>query len=147
MNADQFAQMMATLTQAFQAKTTAPAETLSSSLANRIPEFAYDPDNDGTFEQWYKRHGMILEEDGKELENSARCRLLVSKLRTAEFNRFADSVQPETPYSFTYENTVNKLKALFAPVCSKFLRRYESFRTTQAMHQDVSTFATHVCSL
>ncbi|KAI1698075.1 hypothetical protein DdX_18121 [Ditylenchus destructor] len=65
---------------------TVPAQNgeqlLISTLSNRIELFNYLPEEDLYFQVWYKRYGEIFEEDGKEVSDPAKARLLVQKLGT-----------------------------------------------------------------
>ncbi|KAI1697127.1 hypothetical protein Ddc_19909 [Ditylenchus destructor] len=49
-------------------------QLLISNLSLRIELFNYLPDEDFDFQTWYKRHGDIFEEDGKDVTDAAKAR-------------------------------------------------------------------------
>ncbi|XP_041767811.1 uncharacterized protein K02A2.6-like [Anopheles merus] len=57
-------------------------EQTLESLATNISEFSFDPENGITFEKWYSRYTDLFESDAKNLDDSAKVRLLLRKLDT-----------------------------------------------------------------
>jgi hypothetical protein len=51
-----------------------------NSVQNRIQDFNYDPQQDETFDKWYKRNGKIIESAEKELDEKGRIQVLLNKL-------------------------------------------------------------------
>ena len=105
---------------------------LASSLDARIGKFSYDPETGFTFEHWFKRYGKFIEQDGKDLEEATKVRLLVGKLADPEYARFTDSILPKLPDELNFADAVQRLKELFGDTRSLFVRRFECFRMKQA---------------
>lgn len=120
--------------------------TLTSTLEARIVKFMYDPEIGNTFEQWYKRYGNFIEQDGKELDDSVKVRLLVGKLGDAEYSRFADSILPQLPDTLIFKGAVFKLNSVFSNTRSVFVRRFECLKMKQQPGKDIGTFITSVNS-
>uniref|UniRef100_A0A914XGY3 DUF7083 domain-containing protein n=1 Tax=Plectus sambesii TaxID=2011161 RepID=A0A914XGY3_9BILA len=93
------------------------------SLSQCIAEF--NPDNDVTFENWYKRLEGTLNVDGLSLDEKSRVRLLVSKLHTTVFEKYANHILPQTPWDIGFGETVKLLTELFDKPLSLF---HKSFR-------------------
>ncbi|KAH7710459.1 hypothetical protein AAVH_22252 [Aphelenchoides avenae] len=121
---------------------TAHIPELISSLNARLPTFNYDASRDDTFAAYYDRYSTIITEDGSGLSDEQKVRLLIGKLDTAEYNQFADSVKPKSPYEQNFKTTVELLLKLFAPVRSLVMKRYEFFSLTRAAGSDVLEFTT-----
>uniref|UniRef100_F1KU04 Peptidase A2 domain-containing protein n=1 Tax=Ascaris suum TaxID=6253 RepID=F1KU04_ASCSU len=105
------------------------AEFITSSLSTRLPEFAYDPDNGGTFDVWFNRYEDIISKDGAALDDAARARLIVSKLDATTYARFTNHILPKRASELSLEDTVKTLKELFGHNTSIFARRYVYLRT------------------
>lgn len=113
---------------------------LASSLEMRIGKFFYEPESGHTFQNWLKRYGNFIEVDGKDLDISAKVRLLVGKLGDAEYARFADSILPKLPDQLDYNDAVTKLKEIFGETRSLFVRRFECLKMRQQQGQDIGSF-------
>lgn len=150
LSADQFNQFMGAIMKTVQEHiaaaqgTSSNAATLASSLDARIGKFHYDSEAGQTFEEWMKRYGNFIEIDGKDLEDSAKVRLLMGKLGDSEYQKFANSVLPELPDKLKYKDAVTKLKTLFCDSRSLFVRQYECFRLKQLPGQDIQTYTAQV---
>lgn len=144
MNAEQFALFMETMKQlSLGGNGNVPDvtnEALASSINARLAEFEYNEDEDSTFDSWLERYGKIIEEDGKCLNEAAKVRLLVGKLKSLEFRKYKDSVKPKGPYDLTYVETVAQLKLLFAPTKSLVARRFELFKIKRSQGQDLQSY-------
>ncbi|KAH7723385.1 hypothetical protein AAVH_09101 [Aphelenchoides avenae] len=90
---------------------TAHIPELISSLNARLPTFNYDALRDDTFAAYYDRYSTIITEDGNGLSDEQKVRLLIGKLDTAEYNQFADSVKPKSPYEQDFKTTVDLSRA------------------------------------
>ncbi|KAI1703004.1 hypothetical protein DdX_15157 [Ditylenchus destructor] len=130
---------------------TVPAQSgeqlLISNLSLRIEIFNYSPEEDLDFQAWYKRYGALFEEDGKDVSDAAKARLLVQKLGSVEHHKFLDSIKPKEPKELSFEATVKQLQSLFAPAVSKVMRQYQCFQVKQAAGEDKISFASKVNSL
>ncbi|KAI1722303.1 hypothetical protein DdX_04615 [Ditylenchus destructor] len=121
---------------------TVPAQSgeqlLISNLSLRIEIFNYSPEEDLDFQAWYKRYGALFEEDGKDVSDAAKARLLVQKLGSVEHHKFLDSIKPK---ELSFEATVKQLQSLFAPAVSKVMRQYQCFQVNSLWE---SCFTTNV---
>ncbi|KAI1706700.1 hypothetical protein DdX_12911 [Ditylenchus destructor] len=130
---------------------TVPAQSgeqlLISNLSLRIEIFNYSPEEDLDFQAWHKRYGALFEEDGKDVSDAAKARLLVQKLGSVEHHKFLDSIKPKEPKELSFEATVKQMQSLFAPAVSKVMRQYQCFQVKQAAGEDKISFASKVNSL
>ncbi|XP_055714735.1 uncharacterized protein K02A2.6-like [Phlebotomus papatasi] len=114
---------------------------LLESLANSCSTFTHDPETGLTFDIWYKRHKGIFLEDGSALSDGARVRLLLRKLYSSSFSRYARFILPKEPKDLNYEETVRNLESLFGPEESLFRARYNCITTTKRDSDDYVTYA------
>uniref|UniRef100_A0A914WI28 CCHC-type domain-containing protein n=1 Tax=Plectus sambesii TaxID=2011161 RepID=A0A914WI28_9BILA len=91
--------------------TASAQERIMQSLSRTIAEF--NPDNDVTFESWYKRLEGTLNVDGLSLDEKSRVRLLVSKLYTTALAKYTKYILPQTPWDIGFDETVKLLTELF----------------------------------
>src|SRR4030088_2206589 len=69
-------------------------EQLASSLANRITNFVYIPEEGITFQQWYDRFGKYFTVEGGALTEETKVRLLLSKISTGEYSLYSKHIAP-----------------------------------------------------
>ncbi|KAH7723761.1 hypothetical protein AAVH_08728 [Aphelenchoides avenae] len=143
-SAEELKDIVAEFLKAQQSGNTASNESTIASLNSRLPVFRYDPDRDDTFSAYYDRYGKIIAEDGGKLTGPEKVRLLVGKLDKAEYNRFSDSIKPDGPYDKDFDTTVGRLQALFAPVRSLVMKRYEFFSLSRSQGSDLIEFSTRL---
>ncbi|XP_018394833.1 PREDICTED: uncharacterized protein K02A2.6-like [Cyphomyrmex costatus] len=72
-------QLIAQLAQREQTTVITPAATTAKSLAEQMVAFTYDPDNNLTFESWYKRYQTIFTTEVSDWPTAAKIRLLLQK--------------------------------------------------------------------
>uniref|UniRef100_A0A914WGZ2 CCHC-type domain-containing protein n=1 Tax=Plectus sambesii TaxID=2011161 RepID=A0A914WGZ2_9BILA len=120
--------------------TASAQERIMQSLSQCIIEFEFDPDNDVTFENWYKRFEGMLNVDGLSLDEKSRVRLLVSKLHTTVFAKYANHVLPQTPWDIDFDETVNLLTELFNKPLSLFHGRYRCLTLFKDEEDDMMTY-------
>ncbi|CAO4375417.1 unnamed protein product [Caenorhabditis nigoni] len=101
---------------------------LIESIATRIPNFSYDPEEDKTFDRWWNRYEDIITKDGSSLTDDAKVRFVLSKLESKEYSHFSNRVLPATPNSFKFEELIPKLKETFKSTSSVFRKRQEFLR-------------------
>uniref|UniRef100_A0A914CIN6 RNA-directed DNA polymerase n=1 Tax=Acrobeloides nanus TaxID=290746 RepID=A0A914CIN6_9BILA len=106
----------------------ASVEQIMESLGNRMEKFIYDGENNVTFEKYFNRNGDIFTEEGKNLDDKAKTRLLLSKLGQQEFELHANHILPKTPKELDFNETVATLKKLFGPTRSLFALRYKCMK-------------------
>ncbi|XP_055714390.1 uncharacterized protein K02A2.6-like [Phlebotomus papatasi] len=118
----------------------APAEVSVDALARSITAFTYAPDSNLTFENWYQRYKSTILEDGRNLDDDARVRLLLRRLDNQAYTRYANILRPREPTSLSYNETVERLTKLFGRGESLFsLRR----RCLQLVMNESDDWATH----
>uniref|UniRef100_A0A8R1EVJ5 Integrase catalytic domain-containing protein n=1 Tax=Caenorhabditis japonica TaxID=281687 RepID=A0A8R1EVJ5_CAEJA len=64
---------------------------LMSDLSRRIQKYSYSIGEPDSFKRWLSRHEPIFEEDGSELSEREKTRLLLGSLEETTFHRFVDS--------------------------------------------------------
>lgn len=101
------------------------SEKIIESLSTGIDEFRYDPDSGIFFDSLYARYEDVFKEDGMQLDDKAKVRLLLRKIGTQFHERYVNRVLPSHPRDFDFEDTVEKLKKLFGCQKSLFNARYQ----------------------
>lgn len=122
----------------------AGSEKIIESLSTGIDEFQYDPDGGIFFDSWYARYEDVFKEDGKHLDDKAKVRLLLRKIGTQFHERYVNSVLPNHPRDFGFEDTVKKLKKLFGRQKSLFNARYQCLQYVKNDADDFSSYAASV---
>ena len=64
-------------------------------IYSTIETFDYVPENDKTFDAYYRRYEDVVDVDCKEWLNEKKVRLLLRKLGTTEHSRFVDFYPPK----------------------------------------------------
>ena len=98
--------------------------SLISDLAKRIPTFSFNPETETTFNDWFSRYEQIFVEDGVDLDDKTRLRVLLEKLDPECWNRFCSHILPDKPNDLTFKDAVDKLKTIFDIPMSIFTKRY-----------------------
>lgn len=119
-------------------------EQIIESLSSVIKEFSYDPEAGMTFDRWYNKYDDLFEEDGKELNDAAKIRLLLRSLSVPVHEQFISYLLPKRPRDFTFKEVVSKLKAIFGVQRSLFSKRYDCLRLSKNDSDDYITFASLV---
>lgn len=122
-------------------KPTIPStEIIIESLTKSITEFTYDPDNDSTFENWYRRYADLFEKDAENLDDPGKVRLLMRKVCTQDHTRYVNYILPKTSQDYKFEATVEKLKKLFGPRKSQLSIRYKCLQISRESDMDFVTY-------
>ncbi|XP_041767705.1 uncharacterized protein K02A2.6-like [Anopheles merus] len=119
-------------------------ELIMDALAGSINEFRFEAEFGVTFPAWYARYEDLFVQDASRLEDSAKVRLLIRKLGTAEHTRYCNFILPRVPRDLTFDDTVSKLKALFGSAESLLSKRYKCLQIVKANNEDLMTFACRV---
>uniref|UniRef100_A0A0E3W295 Peptidase A2 domain-containing protein n=1 Tax=Anopheles gambiae TaxID=7165 RepID=A0A0E3W295_ANOGA len=119
-------------------------ELIMDALAGSINEFRFEAESGVTFPAWYARYEDLFVQDASRLEDSAKVRLLIRKLGTAEHARYCNFILPRVPRDLTFDDTVSKLKALFGSAESLLSKRYKCLQIVKAHNEDLMTFACRV---
>ncbi|KFD65084.1 hypothetical protein M514_22801 [Trichuris suis] len=138
---EQFAETLQrlSLSQASTEKMVRSHPTLDT-LAASISEFDYDPSTDDTFEVWFSRYEDFFNIEAAELDDAARVRLLLRKLRTNVHKKYADYILPRHPRDVCFDETVSILTQMFRQQRSLFNARYQCLKLTKNAHDDFITY-------
>ncbi|XP_055714762.1 uncharacterized protein K02A2.6-like [Phlebotomus papatasi] len=118
----------------------APSEVSVDALARSITPFTFSPENNMTFNVWYGRFKSTFLEDGKNLDDPARVRLLLRRLDAASYSRYANLLLPQNPSELSFEQNVQKLTKIFGKGESLFSTRRKCL---QLVMKDSDDWATH----
>ncbi|XP_011860071.1 PREDICTED: uncharacterized protein K02A2.6-like [Vollenhovia emeryi] len=99
----------------------------AKNLADSIEPFAYDPNDNATFESWYKRYETIFTTEIEGWTEPEKIRLLMRKFTRSDYQRFADSVLPRVPTDLTLQEAAKLLKSMFGYSETKFSMRFKCF--------------------
>ena len=83
-------------------------------IYSTIETFEYVPENDKTFDAFYRRYEDVLNVGYKEWSNEKKVRLLRRKLGTTEHIRFVDFILKKA-MGLVFSETVKLLSELFGP--------------------------------
>ncbi|EFO94687.1 hypothetical protein CRE_08564 [Caenorhabditis remanei] len=107
---------------------TSGAPRLFDQIANRIPQFQYDPEMEKIFETWYSRYKDVINKDGQTLSDEEKTRIVLSKISDSDYLFYSNRLLPKLPTDYNYSETVNKLKETFKSTSSIFKKRQEFLR-------------------
>ncbi|XP_041787294.1 uncharacterized protein K02A2.6-like [Anopheles merus] len=116
-------------------------EQTLESLATNISEFSFDPENGITFEKWYSRYTDLFESDAKNLDDSAKVRLLLRKLDTPSHVRYVNFILPKLPKDVDFAGNVKILSQMFGTHTSIFNKRYKCLQLVKSEAEDIISYA------
>ena len=96
-----------------------------STIYNLIETFEYVPENDKTFEAFYRRYEDISNVDCEQWRSEKKLRLLLGKLGTTEHNRFVDFILPKKTTDLDFSETIKLLSELFRSNATLFHKRWK----------------------
>lgn len=120
------------------------ASKVMAHLSSRMPTFSYCPDSGQTFSKWFERHGTVIVEDGKFLDECSRVRLLIEKLDSDTYEKYKRHILPKEPASESFDDTVKVLKELFDVRVSLFTRRYQCLNIEKSDLEDYRDYTGRV---
>lgn len=94
-----------------------------------------------TFDEWFSRYEDIFSEDGNQLDDAAKIRLLLRKLDTSAHTRYTNFVLPKKPKELDFKETVEKLQAIFGKQESAVSVRYKCLQTSKHSLDDFVKYA------
>ncbi|XP_055689215.1 uncharacterized protein K02A2.6-like [Lutzomyia longipalpis] len=118
----------------------APPEVSVDALARSITPFTYNPESNLTFENWYQRYKTTFLEDGRNLSEPARVRLLLRRLDHQTYTRYANIIRPRDPATLSFDDTVTRLTKLYGKGESLFCLRRQCL---QHVMSETDDWATH----
>ncbi|XP_041766349.1 uncharacterized protein K02A2.6-like isoform X2 [Anopheles merus] len=127
-----------------QSSTPTNPELILEALASNISEFRYDAESGATFKAWFERYEDLFLRDASRLDDGAKVRLLGRKLGTVEHARYTSFILPRAPRDMSFDETVEKLTALFGRIESLLSKRYKCMQIAKSCKEDLLTFACRV---
>ncbi|XP_055903103.1 uncharacterized protein K02A2.6-like [Eupeodes corollae] len=120
------------------------AEYTMEVLAKNIQDFHYDEENGVTFAQWFERFATTFKENARALTEDAKVRLLLRKWGASEYSRYVNLILPNTPASFDFSTTIEKLSKIFGQSESIFNTRFHCLQTTKSSCEDYTAYTSRV---
>ena len=111
---------------------------------NALETFSYAPDEDKTFEAYYRRYEDIYITDCADWTDAKKVWLLLRKLGTVEHNKFVDYILPKKTCELGFLETVKLLSELFSSKTSLFYKRWKCLNLTKRDSDDYLGFASVV---
>ena len=112
-----------------------------TAIWNTLEVFTYAPEEDKTFEVYFRRYEDLFKIDCENWSDTKKVRLLLSKLGSLEHGKFVDFILPKKTRELAFEQTVKLLQELFSPRTSLFHKRWKCFNTTKIDQEDFLTYA------
>lgn len=101
-------------------------------LANMIETFSYDEAKSLTFEAWYNRYRGVIAVGAAEFDDKAKTELVLMKLETTANALYRNSIAPDEPSKFTFNETITKLTGLFKKKISLLRTRWNCLHIRRA---------------
>ena len=111
---------------------------------NELETFSHTPDEDKTFEVYYRRYEDIYITDCADWTDTKKVRLLLRKLGTVEHYKFVDYILPKKPGEHGFLETVELLSELFSSKTFLFHKRWKCLNLTKSDSDDYLGFASVV---
>ncbi|TMS39641.1 hypothetical protein L596_006133 [Steinernema carpocapsae] len=137
--------LLALLQQTFGPSAASAAANVDS-LAAQLDTFDYDEDAGVTFTAWHDRHRRVFDKDAAALKDPEKVSLLLRKLSSATYHRYAKLLRPRKPEDQTFEETVAELNKVFGERTSLFAKRYRCFQLRRRPGQPMEDFFADVNS-
>ena len=114
-----------------------------TAIWSALETFHYVPEDDLTFEAYFRRFGDVFRIDCKSWIKQMKVRLLLQKLGAAE-HKFVDYIIPKQMSDLSFDEAVKSLMELYCPKTSFFHKRWKCINLTCKEGQDYTTFASVV---
>ena len=115
-----------------------------NSIWATIDTFHYQPENDITFESYFRRYEDIYNVDCSNWADQKKVRLLLRKLANFEHQKFVDYILPKKTIDLTFSDAVKLLTELFSPKTSLFHKRWKCMNLVRKEEDDYTSFASIV---
>nr|VZI35347.1 unnamed protein product [Spirometra erinaceieuropaei] len=66
-------------------------------IEQRITEFVYNPEGGVNFEAWFRKYEGLFEEEGAELDDKTKVKIILLKLAQWEHGRYVKFILPQKP--------------------------------------------------
>lgn len=113
-------------------------------LADSMVQFEYDPENNQTFEAYYKRYESVLTTQADDLDEPTKVHLLLQKFPQPQYQRYADIILPKSPQDRSLAETVETLKLLFGHKETKFAMRHRCFSIIKREEENFCDYAARI---
>ncbi|CAP23931.1 Protein CBG02617, partial [Caenorhabditis briggsae] len=99
----------------------------------RKPRAPLETRRTDSFKKWIARHELVFTEDGSELTERERTRLLLSSLDEPSFHRFKDSQRDvDDIYETKFKDTIEALSVIFGSHRSLIIRRQDCLQISRS---------------
>lgn len=115
-----------------------------TAIWSALETFQYRPDEELTFEAYFRRFGDVFRIDCKTWSEQMKVRLLLQKLGAMEHSKFVDYILPKQTNELSFDEAVKSLMELYCPKTSLFHKRWKCINLTRKEDQDYTTFASVV---
>lgn len=109
------------------------AEVKLDILSKAMQDFVFIPDDNLTFENWYKRYEDLFKYDAASLDDAAQVRLLLRKIGATEYEKYTNFILPKAPRDIKFDETLQKLTVLFKRPGTLFSLRHNCIQTQKEM--------------
>ncbi|XP_055682446.1 uncharacterized protein K02A2.6-like [Lutzomyia longipalpis] len=118
-----------------------PSEVALEALSRSITPFTHAPEQNLTFDTWFERYKHTFLEDGKNLDDASRVRLLLRRLDAVSYEKYSSNLLPRNPAELTFVETVEILTKLFGRGESLFCTRRKCLQLVIRDSDDLTTHA------
>jgi hypothetical protein len=120
------------------------ASSTFKNLSDSMQQFIYDPENNATFERWFKRYESVFTTEAADLTESTKVRLLTSKLSNQDFEQFSNSILPNKTHELSLKEAIEKLTSIFGHRQSKFSQRRACLSMLKHESENFAQYAARV---
>jgi hypothetical protein len=121
-----------------------PVVSLHKELSERMEKFAYNAEENSTFELWYGRYESIFTTAAATLSDAQKVDLLTEKLSYQDYLKFANTILPQTKATIPLDDAVKELKRIFGRKESQFALRYRCLKIEMEAGEDFDSYAARV---
>ena len=98
--------------------------------------FIYLPEEDKTFEAFFRRYKDLFTVDCEDWTNPKKVRLLLRKLGTTEYSKFVDYILPKKTSKLEFSGAVKLLSELLSLNLTLFQKRWKYFNLSKRDDED-----------
>ena len=127
---------------------TEPSENNSAfshnTIWNSMEIFIYLPEEDKTFEAFYRRYKDLFTVECEDLTHAKKVCLLFRELGITEYSKFVDYILPKKTSELEFSEAVKLPSELFSPNMTLFPKKWKYFNLSKLDDEDYLTFASIV---
>lgn len=113
-------------------------------LSNMIDPFVYDEESGRTFEAWYNRFRGVIAVGASNFDDKAKIELILMRLETSANALYRNSIAPNDPSTFTFDQTIVKLTDLFKKKVSLLRTRWNCLNIQRTSGEDIAAYGARV---